>query len=67
MLITKFHAGIRKSESDFWPPLLKQPIKFGLNMDNYFNVLFTSLKSAVSRHAVLMGKLEPATPLSEIE
>ena len=30
----KFHAGTRKSQSDFWLPLLEQPIKFVL-IDNY--------------------------------
>ena len=28
-LFLKFHAGIRKSLSDFWPSLLEQQIKFG--------------------------------------
>ena len=30
MLFGKFHAGTRKSLSDFWLPLLEQPIKFVL-------------------------------------
>ena len=30
MLLAKFHAGTRKSLSDFWPPLLEQSIKFVL-------------------------------------
>ena len=28
MLFAKFHAGTRKSQSEFWPPLFEQPIKF---------------------------------------
>ena len=30
MLYAKFHAGARKSPSDFWPPLFERPIKFVL-------------------------------------
>ena len=30
MLFAEFHTGTKKSLSDFWPPLLEQPIKFVL-------------------------------------
>ena len=30
MLFVNFHAGTRKSLSDFWPPLLEHPIKLVL-------------------------------------
>ena len=44
MLHADFYAGTRKLPQDFWPPLLKQPIKFVLNCfyflggENGFNI-----------------------------
>ena len=36
MLFAKFHAGTRKLLSDFWPPLLEEPIKLCPNKLHFF-------------------------------
>ena len=35
-LFVKFRAGKEKSISNFWPPMLEQPIKFVLSVDQSY-------------------------------
>ena len=38
MLFAKFHAGTRRLLSDFWPSLLKQPIRFVLKLKMFIPI-----------------------------
>ena len=51
MMFTKFHAGIRKSLSDFLLPGLEQPIEFVLILSNNKSLHVQKMKLFVSNFA----------------
>ena len=55
MLFTKFHAGTRKSVSDFWLSLLEQPTKFVLNVLKFLESCTLKILTLVVGHLYPAG------------